>query len=68
MPELSVAGFLKDLALRIGAGAVVVGIFFGLGYLNRTDFLGTELGFFVGAFALVGLAGLGWVAFQQYRH
>ena len=74
MPELSLEGFLKDLGLRIGAGAVVAGIFFGLGYLNRTDFLGlsgllgTGRGFYVGAFLLVGLVALGWVAVQQYRH
>lgn len=66
-------GFLKDLGLRLGAAGAVLGIFFGLGYLNRTDFLGlsgvlgSQGGFFAGAFLLVGLASLGWVALQRRR-
>lgn len=65
--------FLEDFAARIGAAAVVLGIFFGLGYLNRTDvlglsrLLGTRLGFFVAAFLMVGVASVGWIAFQRNR-
>jgi hypothetical protein len=32
--DLSFKNFLKDLGMRIGAAAVVLGIFFGLGYAN----------------------------------
>lgn len=73
VPEPTLEGFLRDLGLRIGAGVVVIGIFFGLGYLNRTDFLGLSdlLGdqtvFFGSAFLLVTLAALGWMLIQRYR-
>jgi hypothetical protein len=71
--DLSFRGFLRDLGARLCAGAVVVGVFFGLGYLDRTDvpgistLLGTRLGFFATAFALIGTVALGWIAVQQYR-
>lgn len=70
--DLSLENFLKDLGARIGAAAVVVGIFFGLGYVNRTDFLGLSglLGgqaFFAVAFVLVGVASVCWVVVQRYR-
>ncbi len=73
VPEPTLDGFLRDLALRIGAGIVVIGIFFGLGYLNRTDFfglsdfLGNQSVFFGSAFLLVGIASLGWMMIQRYR-
>ena len=65
--------FLKDFGMRIGAAAVVVGTFFGLGYLNRTDFLGlssllgNRFGFFAAAFLLVGCCSVGWIAFRRYE-
>lgn len=73
VPEPTLEGFLRDLGLRIGAGVVVIGIFFGLGYLNRTDFfslsdhLGNRSFFFGSAFLLVGLVAVGWMAIQRYR-
>lgn len=63
--------FRSDLGTRAGAAAVVVGIF-GLGYVNRTDFLGlssvldSRLVFFAVSFLLLGLVGPGWTALQQY--
>lgn len=71
--DLSFKNFLKDLGIRIGATAVVVGIFFGLGYVNRTDFfglsrlLGNQLVFFAVAFLLVGVASVCWIVFQHSR-
>lgn len=71
--DLTFENLLKDLGMRIGAAAVVLGIFFGLGYLNRTDFLGlsgllgNQLGFFAVAFLLVGIVSLGWIVLQRYR-
>lgn len=71
--DLTFVNFLKDLGMRVGAAAVVVGVFFGLGYVNRTDFLGlssllgNQLAFFAVAFLLVGIVSSGWVAFQRYR-
>lgn len=71
--NLTFKNFLKDVGMRIGAAAVVVGIFFGLGYINRTDFLGLSslLGnqsiFFATYFLLVGTVSLGWIMFQRYR-
>lgn len=71
--DLSFSNFLKDVGMRIGAAAVVVGIFVGLGYLNRTDLfaisglLGDQLGFFAVAFFLVGIVSLCWIVFQRSR-
>lgn len=71
--DLSLRGFLRDLGTRIGAAAVVVGVFFGLGYANRTDLLGlsgvlgNQLVFFAVAFLLVGVASICWIAFQSFR-
>lgn len=70
--DLTFSNFLKELGMRVGAAAVVVGIFFGLGYLNRTDFLGlsgllgNQIAFFGVAFLLVGIVSAGWIAFQRY--
>jgi hypothetical protein len=61
--------FLKDFGMRIGAAAVVVGIFFGLGYVKRTDFLGlagvlgSQLAFFTTAFLLITLVAVGWILY-----
>ncbi|MCT9098471.1 hypothetical protein [Haloarchaeobius sp. HME9146] len=71
MPDLTLQNFLKEVGLRLGAAVVVVGTFFGLGYVNRTDFLGlsrlldNRLAFFAVAFLLVGVASLGWIVFQR---
>ncbi|WP_410765729.1 hypothetical protein [Haloferax sp. DFSO60] len=71
--EMSIKSALKELGMRTGAAAVVVGVFVGLGYLNRTDFLGlssalgTQHAFFAAAFLLVGVLSGGWVLIQQYR-
>jgi hypothetical protein len=65
--------FLKDFGMRIGAAAVVVGIFFGLGYIKRTDLLGLsslldgQLAFFTAAFVLVTLAAVTWILYQQSK-
>lgn len=40
--DFTLGNFLKELGMRIGAAAVVVGVFFVLGYLNRTDLLGSS--------------------------
>lgn len=69
--DLSVSNFLKDVGMRVGAAAVVVGIFVGLRYLNRADFfglsrlLGNQLGFFAVAFLLVGIVSISWIMFQR---
>ncbi len=71
--DLSFRSFLKDLGTRIGAAAVVLGVFYGLGYVNRTDFLGLSAvlgdrsGFLAVAFLLVGACAVGWIGFQRYR-
>jgi hypothetical protein len=59
--------------MRIGAAAIVLCTFFGLGYVNGTDFLGlsrflgTQFVFFAVAFLLIGIVSLGWIAFQRYN-
>ena len=71
--ELIIRNFLKDLGTRLGAGVVVVGIFFGLGYIKRTDYLGSSnfLGsqpvFFTTAFLLIVLFSALWIMFQRSR-
>jgi hypothetical protein len=72
-PDFTLANFLKELGARLAAAAVVLGVFFGLGYLTRTDvlglsaLLGNQAVFFATAFSLVGVAAAGWMALQQYR-
>jgi hypothetical protein len=69
--ELTFGNFLKDFGMRIGAAAVVVGIFFGLGYIKRTDFLGlagvlkSQLAFFTAAFLLITLVAVMWILYRQ---
>ena len=71
--DLTFQNFLKELGMRITAAAVVVGVFFGLGYVTRTDLfglsglLGDPFAFFTAAFLLIGVISLGWIAFQRYR-
>jgi hypothetical protein len=61
--------FVKDLGMRIAAGATVIGIFFGLGWVKRTDFLGlasllgSGLAFYSAAFILVGGCALAWILY-----
>jgi len=70
--DFALKNFLKDLGMRLGAAAVVVGIFFGLGYLNRINFFGfstlldSQSIFFGTAFGLIGLASLTWIIIQYY--
>lgn len=65
--------FLNDLGMRLGAAAVVVGIFLGLGYVRRTDFLGlssvldSQLAFFSTAFLLITLVAVGWILYQRQK-
>lgn len=71
--DLSLRNFLKDLGMRLGAAAIVVGIFLGLGYLNRTNLFGlsslldSQLIFFGTAFGLIALASLAWILIQRHR-
>jgi hypothetical protein len=71
--DLTFSNFIKELGMRIGAAAIVLGTFFGLGYVNRTDFLGlsdfldTQFVFFSVAFLLIGIVSLGWITFQRYN-
>lgn len=65
----SLEGFLKDLSIRIGAATVVISVFFGLGYVNRTDFLGlgslfeNGTAFFTAAFGIIGFL---WILYLVY--
>lgn len=70
--DLTFKNFLKELGMRLGAAAVVVGVFFGLGYLNRTDFLGlssllsNRSSFVAVSFLLIGIISLSWIGIQRY--
>ena len=69
----ALGNLLKDLGARAGAAAVVVGVFVGLGYVDRAGFLGrsglldTRTAFFAVAFLVVGFIAQGWIALQRYR-
>lgn len=71
--DLTLENFLTELGSRVGATAVVVGLFFALGYVNRTGLLGLSavlddpLVFFAICFLLVGLLSLAWIGIQRYR-
>jgi hypothetical protein len=71
--DLSFKNFLKDLGMRLGAAAVILGIFFGLGYANRTDLLGlsnllgNQFAFFAVAFFLIGVCSVCCIVFQRSR-
>lgn len=64
---------IKDLGMRIGAAAVALGVFFGLGYVKSTNFLGlsgildSQLFFLAIALLLIGLISVGWIVFQRFR-
>lgn len=70
--DLTFKNFLKEFGMRLAAAAVVVGVFFGLGHLNRTDFLGLSslLGnrssFVAVSFLLIGIISLSWIGIQRY--
>lgn len=72
--RFTLKNFLEGLGMRLGAVAVVIGIFFGLGYINRTDFLSlsqflnTGASFFTAAFILVGLISLIWIKYQSSKN
>lgn len=65
--------FVKDIGMRLGAATFVVWIFFGLGYVKRTNFLGlasileSQLAFFTVAFLLVTLTAVSWILYQQSK-
>jgi hypothetical protein len=65
----SFQGFLEDLGMRIGAAIVVISVFFGLGYVKRTDFLGlgglleSGTAYFTAAFGLIGFL---WILYLVY--
>lgn len=71
--ELTFRNFLKDLGMRIGAAAIVVGIFIGVGYIKRTNLFGlsslleSQLAFLAAVFLVIGLVAVSWVIFQQSR-
>ena len=71
--DLTLANFLKEFGMRVGAGAVVLGIFVGLGYVKRRNLLGlssvleSQSGFFTAAFLLVGAVSVGWIGLQRYN-
>lgn len=64
---------MKGLGMRLTAAAVVVGIFFGLGYVKRTNFLGlssvlsSQLAFFTAAFLLITLVAVAWILYQRQK-
>jgi hypothetical protein len=55
--------------MRVGAALVVISVFFGLGYVKRTDFLGlaglleSSTAFFTAAFGIIGAA---WILYILY--
>jgi hypothetical protein len=65
----SLEGFLNDLGMRIGAALVVISVFFGLGYVKRTDLLGlgslleSGMTFFTAAFGIIGAV---WILYLIY--
>ncbi|MFB6216027.1 MAG: hypothetical protein ABEJ72_03540 [Candidatus Aenigmatarchaeota archaeon] len=70
MAEVGTQEHLKDdLKMRIGAALVVISVFFGLGHIKRTDFLGLA-GLLEGgpAFftAALGLTGAVWILYFLY--
>ena len=65
----SFQGFLEDLGMRVVAALVVISVFFGLGYVKRTDLLGlgsllqSGTAFFGAAFGLIGFL---WILYLVY--
>ncbi|WP_311174133.1 hypothetical protein [Halobellus ordinarius] len=71
--DFTFGNFLKEVGMRLGAAVVVVSVFLGVGYFNRTNFLGlssvlgTQASFVAVSLALIGLISLSWIGIQQYR-
>lgn len=71
--DFTFRNFLKEVGMRLGAAVVVVSVFLGVGYFNRTNFLGlssvlgTQASFVAVSLLLIGLISLGWIGIQQYR-
>ncbi len=72
MAEVGTREHLKnDLKMRIGAGSVVIAVFFGLGFVKRTDFLGlgslleSGTAFFTAAFGVIGVS---WISYLIYLY
>lgn len=59
--------------MRITTAAIVIGIFFGLGYIKRTDFLGlgflidSQLAFFAAGFILVTVIAFVWILYLRKK-
>ena len=64
--------FVEDLGMRIAAATIVISVFFGLGYVKRTDFLGlgslleSGTAFFGAAFGLIGFLLILYVVYLFY--
>lgn len=64
---------VKDLGMRLAAAVVVIGIFFGLGYLKSNNILGlrgllkSETAFFAAAFGLVGVVAASYFLYLYWK-
>jgi hypothetical protein len=71
--DLSLKNLFRELAMRVGAAAVVFGVFVGVGYLSRTEAFGLatllddRATFFTVAFLLIGCLSIAWMLIQRYR-
>ena len=69
----SFEGFLKDLGMRAGAAVIVISVFFGLGYVKRTDSLGLGVlldsgkAFFSAGFGFLGLVWICYLVYLYYK-
>ncbi len=65
----SIRGFLEDVGMRAVAAMVVISVFFGLGYLRRTNLFGlgalldSGTAFFAAAFGIIGCI---WILYLVY--
>jgi len=65
----SIRDFLKDLGMRVVAALVVISVFFGLGYVKRTNLFGlgallsSGTAFFAAAFGIIGCI---WILYLVY--
>jgi hypothetical protein len=72
--DSTLRNFLREVAMRIGAAAVVFGVFVGVGYLSRTDafglnnLLGDSTAFFVVGFLVVAALSVSWILIQRHRY
>lgn len=72
MAEVGTREHLKnDLKMRIGAASLVISVFFGLGYVKRTDLLGlgslleSGTAFFTAAFGIIAAV---WISYMMYLY